>query len=180
LILTTFLFLYNIIPHNFQIRDLIGKIIGLYLKLFFSYPNFFFRNLGAYIIKILDILNNGVNSIMSNLLNIEPLKLIDKQFDSISKFTLLTYENNKLLDHRYLFAALYSGLLLEEEVKKEGKKVMIVSIANEDKTFYIHKNIIIDENTTINDYLEKINKSIQSFYEAGYPLTAFNILQVKI
>jgi hypothetical protein len=57
---------------------------------------------------------------------------------------------------------------------------MIVSITKDDKTFYIHKNIIIDENTTINIYLDKIKNSIQAFYESGYPITTFNILQVKL
>lgn len=57
---------------------------------------------------------------------------------------------------------------------------MIVSISKEDKTFNIHKNIIIDENTTIYEYLEKIKNSIQAFYESGYPITTFNILQVKL
>jgi len=57
---------------------------------------------------------------------------------------------------------------------------MIVSIFNEDKTFFIHKNIIIDENTTIFNYLDKIKHSIQTFYESEYPLTAFQILQIKL
>ena len=136
--------------------------------------------MGAYSIKILDILNNGINFTLANLMVIEPLRLLDKKYDETSKFTLFTYDNNKLLDHIYLFAALYSALLLEDEIKIPGKKIIIVSITSEDKTFYIHKNIIIDENTTISDYLDKIKNSIQSFYESGYPLTAFNIIQVKL
>jgi DNA polymerase elongation subunit (family B) len=57
---------------------------------------------------------------------------------------------------------------------------MIVSILSEDKTFFIHKNIIIDENTTIFNYLDKIKHNIQTFYESGYPLTTFQILQIKL
>nr|WLF85167.1 hypothetical protein [Amanita phalloides] len=56
---------------------------------------------------------------------------------------------------------------------------MVAAIVKDDKTFYIHKNIIIDENTTINIYLDKIKNSIQSLYESGYPITEFNILQIK-
>jgi DNA polymerase type B, organellar and viral len=93
---------------------------------------------------------------------------------------VLTFENNKLLDHKYLFAALYLGLILEDEFKKVGKKIMIVSISKEDKTFFIHKNIIIDENLTMQGYLDKIKNSIQAFYESGYPLTTFPVLQVKL
>jgi hypothetical protein len=57
---------------------------------------------------------------------------------------------------------------------------MIVAIVKEDQTFYIHKNIIIDENTTMQEYMDKIKKSIQAFYESGYPITTFNILEVKL
>jgi hypothetical protein len=57
---------------------------------------------------------------------------------------------------------------------------MIVSIVKEDKTYYFHKNIIIDENTTVSTYLDKIESSIQTFYDSDYPITAFNILQVKL
>jgi hypothetical protein len=71
-------------------------------------------------------------------------------------------------------------LILQPEFKKSGKKIMIVSILSEDKTFYIHKNIIIDENTTIYNYLGKIKHGIQTFYESGYPLTTFQILEVKL
>jgi hypothetical protein len=92
----------------------------------------------------------------------------------------LTFDNNKLLDHKYLFAALYLALALEDKFKKVGKKIMIVSIIKEDKTFFIHKNIIIDENLTMQAYLDKIKNSIQAFYESGYPITTFNILQVKL
>jgi len=161
-------------------REIIGKFLSIYIKVFYVYPNYIIRNFSVFINKILDILNNAIHSKLSDLLVIEPLKLIDKEFDKISKFTLFTYENNKLLDHKYLFVALFSALILEEEFKKIGKKIIIVSISKEDKTFYIHKNIIIDENTTIDNYLEKIKNSIQAFYESGYPITTFNILQVKL
>jgi len=79
-----------------------------------------------------------------------------------------------------LFAALFAGLSSQDEFKKIGKKIIIVAISKDDKTFHIHKNIIIDETTTVNNYLDKIKNSIQSFYESGYPITTFNLLQVKL
>src|SRR6266702_3895005 len=155
-------------------------IIYIYINVFYVYSKYIISNFSVFINKILDILNNAIHSKLSDLLVIEPLKLIDKEFDKISKFTLFNYENNKLLKYKYLFFIFFSYLILEEEFKKIGKKIIIVSISKEDKTFYIHKNIIIDENTTIDNYLEKIKNSIQAFYESGYPITTFNILQVKL
>jgi len=108
------------------------------------------------------------------------LKLLNKEYDEKSKCTVLTFENNFLLDHKNLFVALFAGLILQSEFKKIGKKIMIVSIFSENKTFFIHRNIIIDENTTIFIYLNKIKHNIQTFYDSGYPLTAFQILQIKL
>lgn len=113
--------------------------------------------------KLLDIFNNRANNKLADLLVIEPLKLISKIYDENSKYTLFTFENNKLLDHKHLFAALFAGLALEDEFKRIGKKIIIVSIASEDKTFNIHKNIIIDENTTISTYLDKLKIAFKHF-----------------
>jgi DNA polymerase type B, organellar and viral len=121
-----------------------------------------------------------MNNVIYDYSIIDPLKLFNKEYDKKSKCTVFTFENNQLLDHKNLFAALFTGLTHQSEFKKIGKKIMIVSIFSEDKTFFIHKNIIIDENTTIFNYLDKIKNSIQTFYESGYPLTTFNLLQVKL
>jgi hypothetical protein len=171
---------FNNVKLPLAIKEFIGKMLASYIKIIYLYPNYLFRKLNQLIIRVLDFLNNRIQHKLSVLLVVEPLKLIDKQYDKVSKFTLFTFGNNKLLDHKYLFAALFSGLIAQEEFKKIGKKILIVSISNEDKTFHIHKNIIIDENTTVNNYLDKIKNSIQVFYEAGYPLTSFNILQIKL
>jgi hypothetical protein len=129
---------------------------------------------------LLDLFNNSINSITSEYQTVKPLELLEKQFDDVSKFTLFIFHNNKLLDHMYLLAALFSGLMMQDEFKKIGKKVLVVTVISDDKTYMIHRNIIIDENTTIEIYLEKIKNSIQAFYDSGYPLTTFNLLQVKL
>jgi hypothetical protein len=144
------------------------------------YPITFYTYLGTLCYQILAISLNRINNNIYNLINIKPLNLLDKEYDVNNNYTLFTFENNKLLDHKNLFVALFSGLMLEDEFKKVGKKIIIVSIHRPDKTFYIHKNIIIDENTTINLYLEKIERHIQAFYDSGYPIDTFHYLEVKM
>jgi DNA polymerase family B len=160
-----------------------GKLINIwiiYTKIIYFYPLYIFRKLTSVTGKVLDIVNNRINNVVYDLSIIEPLKLLNKEYDNKSKCTILTFENNKLLDHKNLFSALFTGLIHQSEFKKIGKKIMIVSILSENKTFFIHKNIIIDENTTIFNYLDKIKHYIQTFYESGYPLTGFQILQIKL
>src|SRR6266702_3537422 len=92
---TYFLLIFNNLSVKSRTREIIGKFLSIYIKVFYVYPNYIIRNFSVFINKILDILNNAIHSKLSDLLVIEPLKLIDKEFDKISKFTLFTYENNK-------------------------------------------------------------------------------------
>jgi hypothetical protein len=88
-------FIFNNLPLQSRIKEYFGKFIAFYLKLFYVYPNYFFRNLSIFMNKVLEILNNSIHSKLSDLLVIEPLKLIGKEFDGISKSTVLTFENNR-------------------------------------------------------------------------------------
>jgi hypothetical protein len=165
---------------NKKYKESLILLLQFYIQIFYIYPNFILRYILTTINQILNIFNNRVNNMLYIFKNIEGLKLIDTEFDEQSHCTLFTFENNKLLDHKNLLVALFIGLRAQEAFSKSGKKIMIVSISSEDKSFYIHKNIIIDENTTIFNYLEKIKNNIQTFYESGYPIYIFNILQVRI
>jgi len=95
------------------------------MKIFFIYPNYILRLLFTWSKKFLDLLNNSFNSINSEHQDVKPLKLIAKEFDDISKHTLFVYENDKLLDHLYLLAALFAGLREEDEFKKNWSKSFI-------------------------------------------------------
>jgi hypothetical protein len=180
LILILTRFLYNNLTTQNIIKNFIGKVLSNYLKIFYIYPNYLIRKLISFLSEMLNLLNNRISNIYYDLQPVEPLNLISKSKDENNKQLVLTFENNKLLDHKNLFAALFKGLSSQEEFQKIGKKIMIVSVNKNDKTFHIHKNIIIDENTTLNIYLDKIKNSIQAFYESGYPITDFNILQIKL
>lgn len=161
-------------------KILFGEFIIYYMKFLFIYPNYILRSILTFGNTVLDIFNNAMNSISFEFIPIKPLKLIDKHYNRVGKFTQFTFENNKLLDHKYLFAALFASLISHDEFEKIGKKILIVSISKEEQTFHIHKNIIIDENTSISNYLDKIENHIQAFYESGYPITTFNVLHVKL
>jgi DNA polymerase family B len=161
-------------------KDIIVKFLECYIKMVYIYPVYFFKQVFTIISNMLNIFYNRINNLMYEYVEMEPLKFLFKEYNHETKAIILTFENNKLLDHKNLFIALFTGLMLHPEFTNRGKKIMIVSICNDDRTFHIHKNIIVDENTTVYNYLEKIKHNIQNFYESGYPLHMFNILQVKL
>jgi hypothetical protein len=171
-------FILKYIPRNSQ--KYIRGFLKNYIKIVYIYPNLTLRKFTLIISKILNLLNNRVNNMLYEITMVEPLNLISKDKNGVNKYTLLTYENNELLDHKNVFIALFKGLMLEPEYQHIGKKILIVSLVKKDKTYFVHKNIIIDENTTVDTYIDKIKYNIQSFYESGYPISEFPILQIKL
>ena len=64
--------------------------------------------------------------------------------------------------------------------KKEGNKIIITSIFSDNKEYFIHKNIIINHETSINQYLDKIQLSIKKLYDSGYEFSTFPIIRIKL
>jgi hypothetical protein len=64
--------------------------------------------------------------------------------------------------------------------KQVGKKIVITSIFSDEKEYFIHKNIVINNETSINQYLEKIQSSIKKLYESGYEFSTFPIIRIKL
>jgi hypothetical protein len=178
LILSYTRFILKYIPKNIQIY--VRAFLKTYIKFVYIYPNLILRKFTSIISKNLNLLNNRVNNMLYEIAMVEPLNLISKDKNGVNKYTLLTYENNELLDHKNVFIALFKGFMLEPEYQHIGKKILIVSLVKKDQTYFVHKNIIVDENTTVDMYIDKIKFNIQSFYESGYPISEFPILQIKI
>lgn len=122
----------NLSLNNF-IREKLINIWLFYTKVIYTYPFYILRKLLSTSGKVLDIINNRINNVVHDLAIINPLKLLNKEYDEKSKCMILTFEKNFLLDHKNLFAALFAGLILQSEFKKIGKKIMIVSIFSEER-----------------------------------------------
>lgn len=115
------LFIINYSTKN-KFKDFLITILTNYIKFFFIYPNYLLREGFSIASKILNIFNNRINNLLYQFSDAEPLKLIDKNYDDKNKYTLFTFENNQLLDHKNLFVALFLSLSLQEEFLKSGKK----------------------------------------------------------
>lgn len=183
-ILLSIIRLFYNITSNSNLKFILGKMIGMYIQFTFIYPIYYLRlfivGFNKFILKLSDLINNRVNNLVYAYDKIDPLTLIDKSYDEVSRFYYFTFENNKLLDHKQLFVALFSGLMSQDEFKLPGQKMLIISIVSENKNYFLHKNIFIDENTTIENFLNKIRFNIQAFYESCYPITSFTTLRVKL
>lgn len=79
-----------------------------------------------------------------------------------------------------LMRALWKGFIDTELYKKEGFKSVITTIFSEEKEYFIHKNIIINNETSIDQYLSKIESSIKKLYDSGYEFSTFPIIRIKL
>ena len=75
--------------------------------------------------------------------------------------------------------AIFNTLKSTKEFNNDSnKKIILTSIVKSGKEFFIPKNIAVDSNTSILDYINKIESSIKNFYESGYEVHSFNDIKV--
>nr|YP_009487160.1 hypothetical protein [Russula compacta]AWB36062.1 hypothetical protein [Russula compacta] len=145
IILTFFILVIVNQQFNNKLKDNFAKLLEIYIKIVYINTNFILRKLLSFISNMLNIFNNRINNWLYDYVKIEPLKFLYEEYNEETKANMLTFENNKLLDHKNLFVALFTALMLQPTFTKAGKKIMIVSICNDDRTFYIHYKLPVQK-----------------------------------
>ena len=118
-----------------------------------------------YVIKTLTNLLNLANTLLKkidNLLNDDKLTLVRNTLGRNLGFIL---NNPKLLERKDLFYQIYMFLMTNKDFLDFGKyKVIIVNGKIKGDTFNLHHNILIKNDTTFNDYWDKIEDILENIY----------------
>lgn len=182
IIFIIFRIIYFYIENKF-IKGSIRYIHSIMLKYIFLYPITVFSKISFYINRIFNYIKINLNKGFiwyDNNDEINPLKLINITYDKNLKFYNIDFENSQLYTKDMLMRALWKGFLNTELYKKEGLKSVITTIFSEEKEYFIHKNIIINHETSIDQYLSKIESSIKKLYDSGYEFSTFPIVRIKL
>ena len=79
--------------------------------------------------------------------------------------------NDKLLEKKDLFNAIYLFLMNNQDFLNFGeRKVIIIMGKIKNETFNLHHNILIKNNNTFEEYGDKIKDIIMDRYEDGYAI----------
>jgi hypothetical protein len=130
-----------------------------------------------YIIKLLI---NFKNKIESSSLK-DKLTLIRISRNTLGRNITFVLNNNKMLENKALFNAIYLYLMTNKDFLKFGEhKVIIVNGKIKNETFNLHHNILIKNNTTFEEYWDKIKDIIMDRYEEGYAIEGIPMVEINV
>ena len=130
------------------------------------------------------------------LLNLIELSAIKKKLSRINNKNLtinaiirndkercIQYEliNDHLLSHKDVLKSIYNTLMNEESFINFGKyKVIIVSAIIDDQEFNFHHNILLTNNTTFEQYYEKMKDIINTHFSDGYQIDVVQNFKILV
>jgi hypothetical protein len=120
------------------------------------------------LLDMMDYLTNLLRKWLNKYIH-EDIKLISRQYDNKGRYYIYTLSNNNLLDYRHFLKIMFNYLMNNKEFLKFGfnKVILVRAKMNETLTFSFHHNILINNNTTFNDYYNVVKDVIINQYNKG-------------
>jgi DNA polymerase type B, organellar and viral len=89
--------------------------------------------------------------------------------------------NNNLLTHKDVLRAIYNTLMGEETFRNFAKyKVIIVSAYADGQEFNFHHNILLTNNTTFEQYYDKVKDIINTHFNDGYQVDVIEEFKIIV
>jgi hypothetical protein len=123
------------------------------------------------ITKILSALINILNYIIIKLNKKYNLQVTARIYNDSGRFYQYILTNNNLLSHKDVLKGIYNTLMSDKIFKNFGfHKVIIVSALLDGHESNYHHNILITNNTTFDEYYNKVKDIIATHFDNGYQL----------
>jgi deoxyhypusine synthase len=121
------------------------------------------------IITILTKFINIINIIINKLTKNNNLTISSIIHNDSGRFYQYYLTNNKLLSHKEVLNGIYNTLISDETFKNFGKyKVIIISAIYEKQEVNFHPNILLTNNTSFEEYYNKVKNVISTQFNKGY------------
>nr|YP_009710786.1 DNA polymerase type B [Amanita thiersii]QFZ98735.1 DNA polymerase type B [Amanita thiersii] len=134
------------------------------------------------LIQSLIQLLQSLNQHLTYILNIEsPMYIKKVEYYSKGRFLLYTLVNKKLEDNHKAIKSLFNTLINDEQFIKFGyRKVILVNAYFNNSYHAFHHNILINNNTTFDQYYEKIKDYIETTYDYSYSVDVIPMFKVWV
>lgn len=109
------------------------------------------------------------------------ISLNELSYDEKGRYYLYTLSNNNLLSHYSALKAVFTWLMKDKRFIDFGlKKVIIVSALDDEQEYQKHCNVLIDNNTTFEQYYTKIKDIINQRYIENYAIDTVKFFRVLV
>ena len=121
------------------------------------------------------------NSKSLSKLNPDAMTVKLKNSDDDMRFKEYYVDNNHLLESYDALNFMYNKLMNTVDFLEFGEtKVLMVLIIIEGKTYSYHQNVVIDNNTTFEQYYSKVEEHIRTKFDDGYGIDIINTFIVRV
>ena len=135
-------------------------------------------------IKILNYIINyliKIKNTMENSLLEDKVTLIRISKNTLGRNINFVLSNDKLLEKKDLFYQIYHFLMNNKDFLDFGEhKVIIVNGRIKNDTFNLHHNILLKNNTTFEEYWNKIEDFLENNYDEGYAINGIPMIEINV
>ena len=131
------------------------------------------------LIKINNFIHSQINKLTRSHKKMLSINTIIRNENERCIEYLLT--NNNLLTHKDELRAIYNTLMGEETFRNFGKyKVVIVYAYADGQEFNFHHNILLTNNTTFEQYYNKVKNIINTHFKDGYQVDVIEEFKIIV
>lgn len=133
------------------------------------------------ILYLINSLTSMLNSLANRIAKKYSITISNVTFHDKGKFLLYKIKNDKLQAHKDILRSIFYTLMNNKEFIEFGsKKVILVTAKINGEDFSFHHNVLISNNSTFEEYYDKVKDSIITNYEYGYPVDVIPVFLVRV
>ena len=113
--------------------------------------------------------------LQNKLSSVNKTNIISKQYSSKGRFMIYVLSNEIRDDNLLTLRSIYNTLFKDEEFIKFGfHKVIIISAINGNQEYSYHHNILINNNTSFQDYYNKVKDYVNLILSVAHVRTIYS------
>ena len=136
------------------------------------------------IIKYSNDINKYLNNLNTKLIknSVNKVKILAIEFNKTGRYLTFTILNSELIDNNEVLSHIFNALKSNDEFINFGDyKVIITTAEINGRDAAFHPNVLINSNTTYQEYYDKVRKYIQTTYgNHGYDINTITIFKVRV
>jgi len=127
------------------------------------------------------LIYNLINKIELKLTKNNNLNIISLNYNENGRYYQYILSNKDLLNHQDVLKSIYNTLMSDDKFINFGKyKVIIVSGISNDEEFNFHHNVLITNNSSFEQYYDKVKYIISTHFEYGYPIDTIPYFKILV
>ena len=141
----------------------------------------FINNILNSSINFFKFINKNLNRIKNYINKNYKLNIISISYNEKGRFKVFILKNNQNLDHSDVIKGIYNTLMSSNDFLNFGEyKVIITSSLIDKGEFSFHHNVLLNNDSTLDNYYNSIIENVELYLDQGYPVDIIPTFKVRV